>query len=79
MADIVAKAVEQVEPLLEQRSHKLRHRPSPRDGLTIDGDPVRLAQVISNLLTNAAKYTEPGGEIRVSATREGAAVVVSRA
>jgi len=75
MADVVTKAIEQVEPLLEQRSHRLVIS-VPGDRLTVDGDAVRLAQVVSNLLTNAAKYTEPGGEIRVSAAREGATVAL---
>jgi len=44
----------------------------PRSGLVVDADPLRIAQVISNLLTNAAKYTEPGGRLVVSAqAREG--------
>ena len=45
--------------------------------LTLKADRVRLAQVFANLLSNAAKYTDPGGEIRVSAAREGSNGVVS--
>jgi len=43
---------------------------------TDDADPVRFAQIFSNLLTNAAKYTDPGGVIRVQATREGDNAVI---
>jgi CheY-like chemotaxis protein len=41
-----------------------------------EGDPVRLAQVVANLLTNAARYTPNGGEIRLSAAREGTEIVI---
>ena len=48
----------------------------PRTGLTVDADAGRLAQVVANLLTNAAKYTEPGGTIAVTARAEGEEVVL---
>ena len=43
----------------------------PPSRLTVDGDPVRLAQVIANLLNNAAKYTDAGGQIWLTVRREG--------
>jgi len=66
MAEVVAKAIEMTSPLLEQRTHTLT-ADVPRRGLLVDGDPMRLGQVVSNLLTNAAKYTPPGGHITVHA------------
>jgi signal transduction histidine kinase len=70
LGDVVARAIEMTSPVLEQRQHHLAvHVPSR--GLAVDGDPDRLAQVVSNLLTNAAKYTERGGRITVSAERRG--------
>ena len=69
MADIVAKAIEMASPLLEQRTHTLTVQ-VPRRGLAVKGDATRLAQVASNLLTNAAKYTAPGGAITVRADEE---------
>jgi signal transduction histidine kinase len=69
LSEVLAKAIEMAAPLVEQRQHRLEvDQPPP--ALRIEADPVRLAQVVSNLLTNAARYTDPGGEIRLAATQD---------
>jgi PAS domain S-box-containing protein len=75
LAEVVAKAVEMTSPLLEERSHIL-DLDVPRSGLSVRGDATRLSQVVSNLLTNAAKYTQAGGHITVRATEEQGQVVL---
>jgi len=72
---VVGAAIEMASPLLESRRHRLEVE-VPRSGLVVEGDPDRLAQVMGNLLTNAAKYTEPQGQVEVRASREGHEVVV---
>ena len=75
VADLVAKAVEMASDLLEQGHHRLTID-VPRGQLHTNGDPVRLAQVVSNLLTNAARYTDPGGSIDVRAWIAGDSILV---
>jgi CheY-like chemotaxis protein len=75
ISDVVADAIEAASPLIEERRHRLDVQ-APRIGLLVHGDPQRLTQVLGNLLTNAAKYTEPGGRIRIVAEREGDGIAV---
>ena len=70
LATVVARAVETVQPLVDAQGHHLSVS-LPSESLPIDADPVRLAQVVGNLLTNAAKYTDPHGRIGLTAEREG--------
>ncbi len=69
LQSILGAAIETARPLIDERRHQLLVD-IPED-LRVLGDPLRLAQVLSNLLTNAAKYTNPGGRIRVSASQQG--------
>jgi PAS domain S-box-containing protein len=71
---IVDKAIEACSPILEQRRHRLEISLEP--DLVVDGDEARLCQVISNLITNAAKYTNREGLIEVIGKRVGSEVVV---
>lgn len=73
---VVDSAVETSGPLIEAAGHQLTIS-LPAEPLALDADPVRLAQVIANLLNNSAKYTEDGGQIWLTARREGSEAVVS--
>ena len=75
LGESLAAAVGTARPLIEARGHSLTVEP-PESRVELDADPVRFAQILSNLLTNAAKYTDPGGRIRVRAHEtEGNAVI----
>ena len=74
MAEAVLRAMEMAAPLIEQRAHLVDIQAVPRSGLAVHADPERLAQVVFNLLANAAKYSEPGSPIVLRAWREGGRV-----
>jgi PAS domain S-box-containing protein len=69
LREAIAKAVEIAGPLIEQRGHHFEVA-IPPGPLTVRGDEARLTQVFSNLLVNAAKYTDPGGNIVVTVREE---------
>jgi signal transduction histidine kinase len=73
LADVVRRAVEIHRPLLDTRRHQLTID-VPAESLTVEGDLTRLAEVVGNLLNNAAKYTEERGHITVRAERAGGEV-----
>ncbi len=75
LAKIVEAALETSRPLIEQFDHRLTVA-LPPDSLIVNADPTRLAQVFSNLLNNAAKYTSRGGLIGLTVERRGNEVVV---
>ena len=71
LSAVLAQSVETARPIIEAARHVVRVT-QPDTEVLLDGDTVRIAQVVSNLLTNAAKYTEPGGLITLSATADDA-------
>jgi len=70
LCDVVDRSVATTQFLIHARSHTLSIT-KPPEKIYIEADPVRLEQIFVNLLTNAAKYTEPGGTIGISVAREG--------
>jgi PAS domain S-box-containing protein len=76
LAWVIDNAVESVRPLIETQQHRLTVL-TPETPITLDADFTRLTQVFLNLLTNAARYTPSGGDIRVEAGVVGKRAVVS--
>lgn len=76
LAAVVESAVESSRPLIQQCGHELTVS-LPPELVPLDADPIRIAQVFVNLLNNAAKYTNRGGHIWLTAERQGSDAVVS--
>src|SRR3569833_1521216 len=75
IAPLIGRTVETVQPLFQERGHKLRVE-IPDGVLSVLGDPTRLMQAIGNVLGNAAKYTERGGEVVLSAAQRDSEVEI---
>jgi PAS domain S-box-containing protein len=75
VASAIGRTAEAVRALFEDRRHELTVA-LPAGPLRVEADPARLEQVLTNLLNNAAKYTDPGGRVWVSAERDGTDAVL---
>jgi signal transduction histidine kinase/CheY-like chemotaxis protein len=75
IAAVVSRALETVQPFINERRHELTVS-LPTEPLRLHGDPIRLAQVLANLLNNAARYTDEHGAIRLSVERHGEEILV---
>jgi signal transduction histidine kinase len=75
LAAVIADAVETARPVIDAKGHELTVS-LPNGAVVLNADPMRLSQALTNLLNNAAKYSEPSGHIVLSARMEGNEVVI---
>jgi signal transduction histidine kinase len=71
----IDQAIQMVEPLVKERGHRM-HVTTPAAALHLEADSHRVTQIAANLLNNAAKYTEPGGNIWLTLESESEAAVI---
>lgn len=76
IASVIRSAVETSRPLIDAGRHHFTAT-LPPEPLTVEADPVRLSQVVANLLNNSAKYTDPGGQIWLTVSREGDDIAIA--
>lgn len=76
LGSVIAQAIETAGPLIQAREHRIEVV-QPEQRIWVEGDPVRLAQSMGNLLHNAAKFTPMGGQIRVEVTLDGDTVRIA--
>jgi PAS domain S-box-containing protein len=75
LKDLLEAAVETARPTIDSKGHTLNIE-LPDHRLTVEADPVRLTQIVTNLLTNSAKYTDAGGQITLGSRRDGDSLVI---
>ena len=75
VSSVVTQAIESSRPAIDGRRHQLQVQ-VPSSELWVDGDAARLAQVLGNILNNAAKFTDPGGTITLEASQDGSQVTI---
>jgi signal transduction histidine kinase/CheY-like chemotaxis protein len=75
LANIIETAMEVARPLIDAQGHQCELT-MPDGDIWVEVDPLRMAQVVGNLLTNAAKYTDPGGRLSVSAAQRGGEILI---
>lgn len=76
VVETLERAIEMVNPMIREKRHRLLYQ-APPCGMIVDADGARLAQIFANLLTNAAKYTDPGGTIEVAVEARAAQIAIS--
>jgi signal transduction histidine kinase/ActR/RegA family two-component response regulator len=76
LEEVVRTAIEMARPVMEEARHELNVE-LPKLPIMLDGDPIRLAQVVANLLNNAAKYTEDEGMISLTVKRQDSEAVIT--
>jgi len=74
--DLIRRAIEEMRPLAEDKHHTIEYKP-PDESLLIMGDPNRLNSVMSNIMSNAVKFTQPGGHISLSVEWDDEQVTIS--
>ena len=77
LASAINNGIELAQPLIDAKRHKLSISLPTTEALRVRGDPTRLAQIVGNLLDNAAKYTNADGRISLSVVREGDEAVIT--
>lgn len=77
LRDVAARAIETVQPFMAERRHRLETSLGGDQRVLVEADATRLEQIVINLLTNAAKYTLPGGYIQVRVSGENGYALVS--
>lgn len=76
LTSVITQAIETAEPQLRAKGHRLSTIAESYEPLYVSGDHARLVQCVANVLTNAIKYTDPGGEIRIQSRAEGETAVI---